>query len=99
MNNKRLKIAVFGLGKLGCTLAASLAAKGYRAIGVDVDKAMIEAVASGKRPIYASGLKERMAETAGRLTACDDAAKAVAETGLTFMVVPTPSEPTGVFSL
>jgi len=99
MNNKELKISFIGLGKLGYPLAASLASKGYQVVGVDVDKATIKAVNSGTAPIYEPGLTELMATTKGRLTATDDGAKAVAETDITFLVVPTPSEPTGEFSL
>ena len=42
-------ISVFGIGKLGLPLAASLARKGYRVIGVDLNQKVIQAVNEGRR--------------------------------------------------
>src|SRR3954454_12474936 len=51
-----LRIAVIGTGYLGATHAACMAALGYEVLGVDVDKAKIDALASGVLPFYEPGL-------------------------------------------
>ncbi len=40
-------ISVIGLGKLGLCIAASLANKGFKAIGVDIDKEKIKKINEG----------------------------------------------------
>ena len=41
-------VSVFGIGKLGLPLAASLANKGYHVIGVDMNQDVVKAVSEGK---------------------------------------------------
>ena len=91
--------SVVGLGKLGAPLAACLAAKGLRVVGVDADARKVEAVNQGQTPIYEPGLEELIRESNGRLTAASDIEEAVRATEITFIVVATPSEPDGGFSL
>jgi len=45
-------ISVVGLGKLGAPLAVCLAAMGMRVIGVDADPQKVEAINSGRAPLY-----------------------------------------------
>ena len=92
-------ISVVGLGKLGAPLAACLAAKGMRVIGVDADPRKVEAINSGHAPLYEPQLEEFIGKAKGRLTATHDIAEAVAASEVTFIVVATPSEPDGSFSL
>jgi UDPglucose 6-dehydrogenase len=94
-----MRVCVIGLGKLGSPLAACLAAKGLTVIGVDNDPAKIAAINSGKPPVHEPGLGELLTHTAGRLTAVADVEAAVAATDITFIVVSTPSDPAGGFSL
>jgi len=92
-------ISVVGLGKLGAPLAACLAAKGMRVIGVDVDPHRVEAINDGQSPVYEPQLAEFICKANGRLTATPDIAEAVAASEITFIVVATPSESDGSFSL
>jgi len=92
-------ISVVGLGKLGAPLAACLAAKGMRVIGVDADPRKVEAINSGHAPLYEPQLEEFIGKANGRLTATPDIFEAVAASEITFVVVATPSEPDGSFSL
>lgn len=94
-----MRISVFGLGKLGAPLAAVLAAKGFDVVCVDINESAVEAVNAGRPPVDEAGLKETMQKAEGRLTATVDAPRAVAETDMTFLVVPTPSLADGRFSL
>ncbi len=92
-------ISVLGLGKLGACMAACIASKGHSVIGVDLSPTTIRLVNSGQAPVVEPGLGERMAEARGRLTATDDCEEAVGKSEITFVVVPTPSETNGAFSL
>jgi UDPglucose 6-dehydrogenase len=92
-------ISVLGLGKLGSPLAACFAAAGFEVHAVDVDARKVDAVNRGDAPVHEPGLAELIRECAGRLRASQDAEKAVRESEATFIVVGTPSEPSGGFSL
>lgn len=94
-----LRACVIGLGKLGSPLAACLAAKGLTVIGVDNDPVKVEAINEGKPPVHEPGLGELLTQTQGRLTAMDDVEAAICRTDISFIVVSTPSEPSGGFSL
>src|SRR5262245_6747871 len=92
-------ISVLGLGKLGAPMVASFAHQGFRVIGVDVDAHKIEAVGSGRAPVFEPRLDEMLAANKERITATTDLEGAVRESEATFIVVATPSEAAGNFSL
>jgi UDPglucose 6-dehydrogenase len=92
-------ISVMGLGKLGAPLAACFAARGFRVNAVDVDGRKVDAVNRGLPPVHEPGLADLIHESEDRLRATQDAEAAVRDSEITFIVVGTPSEPTGGFSL
>ena len=92
-------ISVIGLGKLGSPLAACFAARGLRVTAVDLDARKVEAVNCGVAPVNEPGLLELLQESEGRLTAIEDTEAAVCASEATFIVVNTPSESDGGFSL
>jgi UDPglucose 6-dehydrogenase len=92
-------ISVIGLGKLGSPLAACFAARGFRVTAVDVDAKKVAAINSGNLPVHEPGLQELLQATEGRLTATRDVEGAVRGSDATFIVVNTPSEADGGFSL
>ena len=94
-----IRACVIGLGKLGSPLAACLAAKGLTVIGVDNDPRKIEAINQGQAPVHEPGLDELLTQTQGRLSAIDDVEAAIRQTDISFIVVSTPSDPAGGFSL
>jgi len=94
-----LKACVIGLGKLGAPMAACLAARGCTVIGVDHDARKVSEIQSLRPPVSETGLAEWLQRSGGRLTATQDIEAAVRDTDITFIVVATPSEPTGGFSL
>jgi len=93
------KVCVIGLGKLGAPLAACMAARGVTVVAVDADKRKVDAINRGKPPVPEPGLAEMLASCGGRLTALEQIGPAVEQTDITFIVVSTPSEPGGGFSL
>jgi UDPglucose 6-dehydrogenase len=92
-------ISVMGLGKLGSPLSACFAARGFRVTGVDVDKNKVDAINRGIPPVHEPGLPELLQESEGRLSATEEVEAAVLGSEATFIVVNTPSEPGGGFSL
>jgi UDPglucose 6-dehydrogenase len=94
-----LNVCVVGLGKLGSPLAACLAAKGLTVVAVDHDQHKVDAVNQGKAPVNEPGLADLIGQCRGRLSAIADVQGAVAQTDITFIVVSTPSDPAGGFSL
>ena len=97
--SERPTISLFGLGKLGSCMAACFAARGFRVIGVDVNRRTVDLINNLETPIYEPGLEELFRKCDGRLTATGDGGMAVAESDVTFVVVPTPSDSDGRFSL
>src|SRR5215475_6728331 len=92
-------ISVIGLGKLGSPMAACFGARGFRVIAADVDSRKVEVINAGVPPIHEPGLAELLLESKGNLKATLDVEDAVRETDATFIVVATPSQPGGDFSL
>jgi len=92
------KVSVIGLGKLGLTTAACYASKGLEVVGVDVIEQNVDAISRGECPIQETGLGELLAQCRGRLRATTDAAEAIGDSDVTFIIVPTPSQADGAFS-
>jgi UDPglucose 6-dehydrogenase len=93
------RVSVVGLGKLGAPLAAVLASRGLTVVGVDAQPEVVRRMAEGESPVFEPGLAQMLQEARGRITATADVAEAVAATDVTFILVPTPSEDDGAFSL
>jgi UDPglucose 6-dehydrogenase len=92
-------VSVIGIGKLGAPMVACFAAAGFRVTAVDLNPQKVEAVNRGLPPVNEPGLAELMKEAGDRLTATRDIAEAVRHSEVTFVVVATPSESGGGFSL
>jgi UDPglucose 6-dehydrogenase len=90
-------ISVCGLGKLGACIAATLAARGFRVVGLDIDPEKIRKVNAGLPPVDEPSLAETMAAGKGRLRATHDPAEMVM-TDASFFIPPSPSLPDGSFS-
>lgn len=91
------KISVFGLGKLGACIAASLAARGFEVLGVDIDPEKVARINEGLPPVEEPLLAETIKAGAGRLRATTDHREAVA-TDASCFIPPSPSLPDGSFS-
>jgi GDP-mannose 6-dehydrogenase len=91
------RVAVFGMGYVGCVSAACLASRGNSVIGVDVNPDKVAMITDGRSPVVEERIGDLVAEqvAAGRLTATTDAAAAVASTDVALICVGTPSTPSG----
>ena len=94
-----MKLSIIGLGKLGAPMAAVMAHKGHVVVGVDVNAAYVAAIQQGRAPLKETGLEEMIQANRERLSATMDCEEAVLATDVTFIIVPTPSDPDGTFSL
>lgn len=94
-----MKLSIIGLGKLGAPMAAVMAHKGHTVVGVDVNPAYVTAIQQGRPPVSEPGLAEMVAANRERLSATLDYDEAIIATEVTFIIVPTPSNPDGRFSM
>jgi GDP-mannose 6-dehydrogenase len=96
-----VKIAVYGLGYVGCVSAAALAQRGHEVIGVDTTPTKVDAIASGRTPVLEPGLAELIERVykEGGLQATANAAHAVAASEVSIICVGTPSAANGSLSL
>jgi UDPglucose 6-dehydrogenase len=92
-------VSVIGLGKLGAPMVAAIAARGVLAIGVDSDAAKVEVLGQGLPPVFEPRLAETLVLAQGRLTATQSVEDAVRDSDITFIVVATPADKDGSFSL
>jgi UDPglucose 6-dehydrogenase len=86
-------LSFFGLGKLGLPLATLFAANGIRTIGIDIDKALVSALASRATKFTEPGV-DALLLSAGALFSCTTRPSAAVETQASIILVPTPSDPT-----
>src|SRR5260370_18921103 len=95
---KSIKSAsVFGLGKLGACIAATLAQRGFEVVGVDMDRDKVRKSSAGLPPVEEPLVAETIAAGRARLRATQDVREAV-PTDVSFFIPPSPSLPDGSFS-
>jgi GDP-mannose 6-dehydrogenase len=92
-----MRVAVLGLGYVGCVSAACLGRDGHSVIGVDVSPAKVELVGAGRSPVVEPGLDEAIGEAGrlGRLAATLDGRLAVRRSEVSLICVGTPSNGNG----
>ncbi len=95
------KIAVLGLGYVGCVTAACLAKLGHQVTGVDRDEHKVRNVVAGHAPFYEPGLEEIVTETvaSGKLAASINLAESLEDADVALICVGTPSEANGNLGL
>lgn len=93
------RYSVVGLGKLGVSMAAAIASRGFHVIGVDVSHRAVDLLNAGHAPVQETDLEETVAANRERLRATLSHREAILNSDVTFVVVPTPSDERGAFSL
>lgn len=90
-----MKVSVFGLGYVGAVSCACLPELGHDVIGVDTNPVKVKLINEGQSPVVEEGIDEliRAAIDAGKLSATDDASRAVSDSELSLISVATPSNP------
>jgi UDPglucose 6-dehydrogenase len=87
-----MKIAVIGTGYVGLVTGTCLAETGNDVICVDIDATKVDKMIAGQVPIYEPGLDVLFHRNIsdGRLSFTTDLSKAVANSQIIFMALPTP---------
>jgi UDPglucose 6-dehydrogenase len=80
-------------------MAAAIASRGFDVVGVDTNPVTVERISAGLSPVVETNLQAMIEANRDRLHATLSCREAVLETGVTFVVVPTPSDAVGAFSL
>ncbi|CAN5665280.1 UDP-glucose/GDP-mannose dehydrogenase family protein [soil metagenome] len=93
------KVSVIGLGKLGASMVAAIASRGFEVIGVDIHQKTVDAVNEGREPVQETDLKKYLSENKKRIRATLSHEEAVLNSDISFVIVPTPSDEKGSFSL
>lgn len=96
-----MKIAVFGLGYVGCVSLGCLASNGFSVIGVDISEHKVGLINSGKPTIIEKDIDVIISkyQKSGKIKATTDHLNAVKESEVAFICVGTPSLPTGQLNL
>lgn len=92
-------ISVIGLGKLGASMAAGFASRGYRVVGVDINPKSVEALNQGLPTVQETGLAEMIHAHRDSIRGTLSTEEAVMESHISFVIIPTPSDARGAFSL
>ena len=96
-----MKLAIIGTGYVGLVTGTCFAEVGHEVICVDNNEAKVKMLQAGGIPIYEPGLedlvKKNVAE--GRLSFTSDTVKAVRDSKVIFIAVPTPPQPDGSVDL
>ena len=93
------KVSIIGLGKLGASMAAGIASRGFPVIGMDVNRRAVDRINEGHAPVQETGLEEAIAANRKRIRATGSHLEAILDSDLSFVIVPTPSDERGGFSL
>jgi GDP-mannose 6-dehydrogenase len=92
-----MRISIFGLGYVGAVSAACLAERGHVVTGVDPNADKVDLINSGRAPVVEAELAQltQRAVAEKRLRATADPVRAVLDSEVTFVCVPTPSQANG----
>lgn len=93
------KISVIGQGKLGACYAAFYADHGYEVLGVDTDINKINAINNAEAPVAEPELAELITKNHDHYSATTLYDENIKNTEVTFIIVPTPSNADGAFSV
>lgn len=101
VQSSETKIAVLGLGYVGCVTAACLAQIGHRVVGIDRDEFKVQSVLDGRAPFFEPDLDELVQQNVarGRLSAAVSVAQGLQDADIALICVGTPSERNGNLGL
>ena len=95
----KFDLSVIGLGKLGATMIACFASKGFNSIGYDKNLTILKNINEGKTPNNETNLNILIKRNRKRLYASNSLSKTIQKTNKTFIVVPTPAAKNGTYDL
>lgn len=80
-------------------MVAAIASRGIEVIGVDIHQKTVDAVNKGREPVQETDLEKYLSENKGRIRATMSHEEAILNSDISFVIVPTPSDEKGSFSL
>ena len=75
-------ISIIGLGKLGSSMAAGMASRGFNVIGVDISQRVVDDINAGKAPVQETGLDKMINENRSLLRATMSHEEAIMESDI-----------------
>jgi len=90
-----MKVAIIGTGYVGLTTGACLAYVGHEVHCLDTDTSKIEALRSGRTPIYEPFLEEMLTDSSAHIRFTTSYSEAIPGADLVFIAVGTPESPNG----
>ena len=93
-----MRIAVFGLGKLGSVIAALHAVSGNQVVGVDPSPSVLDALGKSRSPFLEPQLQELISQAGANLTTTSKPSEALIGSNVSIVIVPTPSLEDGAFT-
>lgn len=97
--SRKYDASIIGLGKLGASMLAGMASRGLNVIGVDVSPKAVEAVQRHCAPVEETDLDATIKANSQHIAATLDYDEAVHNSPISFVIIPTPSDERGAFSL
>ncbi|KPF93993.1 GDP-mannose dehydrogenase [Novosphingobium sp. AAP83] len=96
-----MKIAILGLGYVGCTAAGCIASQGHHVLGIDVSNGKVETLNSGKSPVFEPGLDDLIAKARanGLLEATTEIGDKLDDCDIAIVCVGTPSGVDGAHNM
>ncbi|RKF15979.1 nucleotide sugar dehydrogenase [Altericroceibacterium spongiae] len=96
-----MKIAIFGMGYVGCTAAACISSQGHTVVGIDVSSKKVDAINAGLSPIHEPGIDDLLAAAHkdGRLSAATEVGNHLDDADIAIVCVGTPSGPDGAHNM
>jgi UDPglucose 6-dehydrogenase len=91
--------SIIGLGKLGASMAAAIASRGYDVVGLDINQNNVDAINKSLAPVQETNLDKTIKDNKERLIATQNWELAILQSDVSFVIVPTPSDEDGAFSL
>ena len=96
-----MKIAIFGLGYVGCTAAGCITSQGHTVIGIDPSEGKVAAINDGRSPVREPGLEDLIAaaRAEGRLSASRHVGEDLRDCDIAIVCVGTPSGVDGAHNM
>lgn len=90
ISSRKARVGVVGLGYVGLPLAVEFASKGFRTLGIDVDRAKVDAVNRGQNYIQDVDTKRFQGAVKKKLLSATESFDTIGELDVIFICVPTP---------
>jgi len=93
LNNKSVKIAIVGIGRIGLPTALSFANSGFDTVGIDINKKLVDMVNSGNYPLNDEPEFDKIFEKVynnKKITATTDISEVIPDCDVIILSLPTP---------